>query len=193
MSKYDIPEGPGIGIDKWAFEVHLSPVTVQWDHLVDKMAGKGSFAREEDPPWNLNPTYQRGPVWNPHQQELFIGHVLSGGIVQPIICQRYENARHAPATQKDYWNIPVEVIDGQQRLRAIQAFLNGEIWARVFHDECWRGYSYAQTSHPERRGMTSQVAYIDLPLRKRLEFYLRLNSAGTHHTQEDLNKVREML
>lgn len=186
--------GPGIGMDAWAFSPDgRSPVSEDWERLVEYVEGTADGYA----PWALNPDYQRGPVWTPEQQERFIGHCLSGGLVPNIYVQRYESGRHAPPEyrMRDRWlNLPCEVIDGQQRLRAIVAFMKGDIGAQVFHDGQWHTYFYSQMNEVERRRryLSSSIVYMDLSRPDRIRFYLRLNS-GIAHTEAELDRVRRML
>jgi len=180
---------PGQGVDS------------DWRYLVEEVRGKERQGRDADPPWNLNPDYQRGPVWTPQQQAEFVGHVLAGGLTPPIYVQRYDSPDNVPeGADVPYHKLPSEVIDGQQRVRAIVAFIGGDIGARVFHqregdaEPCWHTYRYADTNEAERGGrdMSSKVVYVDLAREDRLRFYLRLNS-GIAHTEAELDKVRLML
>ena len=181
--------GPGIGRNDWSFRVHGSKCDEPWEYLVPRIRGEGG----RDVPWNLNPDYQRGPVWTKDQQEKFIGHVLSGGEAPLIYVQRYERPDNAPEGS-DYWDLPLEVIDGQQRLRAITAFIEGEIGAQVCHSGKWHTYYFSQMHEGERSPMDlcSRVVYVDLSRTDRLRFYLRLN-IGVAHTEEELDRVRKML
>ena len=61
------------------------------------------------------PPYQRGPVWSLSAQQLFIDSILRGFDIPKIYLRKVED--------KDYeW----EILDGQQRLRAIWSFLGVE-------------------------------------------------------------------
>lgn len=184
-----------IGMDKWRFEVTDSGgVHEGWDFLVEKVTGTHRRSTGEmDRPFDLNPDYQRGPVWTEEQQSKFIGHVLAGGVQPPIYAQRYKTDKHAP--QKDYWNLPEEIIDGQQRLRAIAAFMQGQIPALVYHDAEWHAYWLKDMSKRENSFtvLYSRVIYIDLSRTDRLRFYLRLNAGGVKHTEEELDRVRALL
>jgi hypothetical protein len=64
---------------------------------------------------HLNPVWQRGPVWSRPKQALLIDSILRGYDV-PMIYLR----ERPPDTTFKY-----EVVDGQQRLRAIWAFIDG--------------------------------------------------------------------
>lgn len=58
------------------------------------------------------PPYQRGPVWSQPAQQLFIDSILRGYDVPKVYLRRVDNPPYL-------W----EVIDGQQRLRAIWQFI----------------------------------------------------------------------
>ena len=67
--------------------------------------------RDIDP----KPPYQRGPVWNGSQKQLLIDSMLRGFDIPQLYLTKAQNA--------DYlW----EVVDGQQRLRAVWEFFDGE-------------------------------------------------------------------
>lgn len=62
-----------------------------------------------------SPPYQRGPVWSLSKQQLLIDSILREYDVPKIYLRENENAEYQ-------W----EVIDGQQRLRAIWSFISDE-------------------------------------------------------------------
>jgi hypothetical protein len=183
--------GKGIGQRGWIFEVRDQYVSEPWDDLVLQIRGQADRTRTE--PWDLNPDYQRGAVWTKRQQERYIGHILSGGTSPLIYCQRYDRNTNAPKGT-DYMHLPIEVIDGQQRLRAVCAFIDGDIGGQVFHDREWHTYFYVDMDEVERRGlrMSEQVVYVDMSRQDRLRFYHRLNG-GTAHTEEELARVQQMI
>lgn len=183
--------GAGIGMHDWMFEVRGRPADYSWDHLVSEIDGNEEKTR--DVPWDLNPDYQRPGVWTTNQQEQFIGHRISGGETPLIYVQRYDSERHAPKGS-NYLDLPIEVIDGQQRLRAICRFIKGEIGAQVFHDGEWHLHHYEDMNERERNSLrlSSRIVFVDIPRTDRLRFYLRLNS-GVAHTEAELDRVRKML
>lgn len=65
---------------------------------------------------HLNPSWQRGPVWSTSKQALLIDSILRGYDI-PMIYLR----ECAPETTYKY-----EVVDGQQRLRSLWNFVDGE-------------------------------------------------------------------
>lgn len=83
-----------------------------------------------------------------------------------------------------------EVIDGKQRLTALWRWVHGVIPATIGGREYW----YKDTTEIERRHFPNiKCAYIDLPERQRLQFYLLLNAGGTIHTDAEIEKVQVML
>lgn len=164
-------------------------VDIPWDLLVEQV--RGTTGRR--PAWNLSPTYQRGPVWSRAQQMNYIGHVLTGGVSPPIYCQRHDSPKHTSTAK--WYDLPVEVLDGRQRLQAVLDFIEGQIPARVLDGTEHRDLWYKDFDARERRAhtMSTSVVFMDISFKERLTLYLRLNNGGTPHSAEDLQKVREML
>lgn len=185
----------GIGMRNWRFEVETQGPLESWDHLTECVTGVFRRTNRTEPElaWVLDPDYQRGVVWTTQQQSRFIGHVLAGGVQPLIYVQRYQSKRFCPVPE--FWKVPEEVIDGQQRLRAIAAFMTGGILAEVFHDGEW--HTYWQKDMDKREGglmvLSSTVVYVDLSRADRLRFYLRLNGGGVPHTEWELDRVRALL
>jgi hypothetical protein len=183
-----VESGRGVGLREMMREQHWqkSGVDMQWDSILAHVEGRGYFGVDNELPWDLNPDYQRGPVWTERQQSLYIGHHLMGGQVFPIYMQRDSTYRK---------NEPEEVIDGQQRIRAICAFMRNEIPARFLHEGEWMEIRYLDMTENEQRSasMSSKVVFLDLPRAERLRFYLGANSGGTPHSEADLEKVARLL
>lgn len=186
-----------INLRSWRVEIPGANQGVHesWEFLSECVTGKRfrSHRTEAEPPWDLNPDYQRGPVWTPEHQGRFIGHVLAGGVQPPIYVQRYRSIKNSPV--KEYWTVPEEVIDGQQRLRAITAFMTGEVPALVQHETGPATYWYEDMDRSEQSFsiLYSVIIYVDIKRADRLRFYLRLNGEGIPHTAEELSHVRALL
>jgi len=154
-----------------------SEISVSLDYIEDELEHNAT---------NMSPPYQRGDVWTLEQRERFMGHLLQGGEVQPIVFHRTPDQRDA------------EVIDGKQRLTSIRMWLNDEIGAR-FDDGSLVKISELEQAAPRRgkfrpKGISRinvRFRYIDLPFEQRKLFYVRLNSAGTPHTPEQLRAALE--
>ena len=132
---------------------------------------------------NLSPEYQRDFVWDNEQKTAFIEHILKGGNTAPIV-----------------FNYPgydlgslggMEVVDGKQRLSALIQFFDNQIKAFGYYFENFRGRSFHGTGN---RGVGLDYGIVDISDRVEIyKLYLRLNSTGKHHTQEDLEKVKKLI
>jgi hypothetical protein len=97
---------------------------------------------------HLNPAWQRGPVWSRPKQALLIDSILRGYDV-PMIYLR----EMPPDTSYKY-----EVVDGQQRLRAVWEFIDG-------------AYVLSKRMEPINQRNVSEQSYSQLPapMRKRID------------------------
>lgn len=133
---------------------------------------------------NMSPPYQRPVVWSERQKSLFMGHLLSGGETQPIIIQRVPDGG------------PQEVLDGKQRLTAILGWLHGEVTAelldgtKIHINDLERGKCGTREVVLGLAMVNVRFRYINLPFEERKTFYIKLNSAGSPHTEADLEHAR---
>ena len=149
-----------------------SEVCVSLDDVPDQLAHDNT---------DMQPPYQRGSVWTVDQQEAFMGHLLQGGEVLPIVFHRVPESGQA------------EVLDGKQRLEAMLAWLGGKVAARLddgrrvfIGDLPTRTRPSGETCVVGLMRVTVRFRYVNLPWDQRVRFSVRLNSAGTPHTQEQL-------
>lgn len=158
-------------------------VDIFWDFLEKWLKGN-----EEDPDikLELNPDFQRGHVWLPKQQERYIEHILKGGISGREV---YFNCPNYMWEIKPNCDLPHMVcVDGLQRITAVRSFLRGEV--KAFGHYVYEYEPNLVSSH--RYGFNVRIN--DLQTKKEvLEWYLELNSGGTVHTDDELNRVRNML
>lgn len=148
-------------------------VDVMWAYL------ESHLERYVEQGLDLDPDFQRGHVWTEYQQRAFVEHMLRGG----------RSPRHI------YFNCPdfhrgrgtIQLIDGKQRLEAARRFLRGEL--AVFG-----GYIASDLGrHPPHDVMFRFHVY-ELETRADvLRWYLGMNSGGSIHTQEELDRVRQLL
>jgi hypothetical protein len=181
--------GKGIGVDdfKKDYSVRAKGISYPYYSLVEWIDGVGRAA--DIGALDLNPDYQRGAVWTEEQQESFVGYWLEGNDIPKVYVQQYESDDHLPKGQK-WYKTPAEVIDGQQRLRALYRWFKGEIAAQISDG---RRFWFKDTNEVERRGFLIVVHLLDLSRRDRLDFYLRLNRGGTIHTDAEIERVRQLL
>lgn len=173
--------GKGVDLRHIGWEMRGGGVDESWDWLAERLTDKG--LRE---PLNLNPDYQRGAVWDEDRQRKYIGFCLEGGTSPPIYIYRPYNSDVEDE----------EVVDGQQRIRAIARFIHGEIPGDVYiPGEGYRELWYKDFNEIDRRSsrLSIRVVYGDWSRKDRLKFYLRFNSGGVAHTEEELDRVRALL
>jgi hypothetical protein len=81
----------------------------------------------------LDAPYQRGHVWSQEQQERLIDSLASGLGIPPIYIRELDAGEQA-------W---IEVIDGKQRITALQAFVRGEF--------AYKGHLYPDLPRSQQR------------------------------------------
>lgn len=158
------------------FPVIKYSVSVLWSHLEDAIERDTA----EKPFLDLNPDFQRGHVWTEAQQRAYVEFILKGGDSGRTL---YFNC---PGWMKDFKG-PYVIVDGKQRLEAARKFVRNEL--SVFNGVYLKDFDYKL---PTDYYFIWSIAV--LPTRKEvLNWYLDFNSAGTIHSQEELDKVRRML
>lgn len=140
----------------------------------------------EDYGLDINPDFQRGPVWTQSQQVAWVEHVLRGGrsgrdiFINSPFWDRGDCSRSNKLSR-------MVLIDGRQRITAALRFLNNEVPAF--------GHYFKEFKGSMRFTHSALSVYVNsLPTRElELQWYLQLNSGGTVHTEADLSKVRKLL
>jgi len=127
----------------------------------------------------LNPDFQRGHIWTEEQQIKFVEYLIKGGQSARVI---YFNH---PGWMKSFKGEFV-CVDGLQRLTAVMRFMNNEI--KVFG-------SYLNDFEDKLpRDIDLLFNVNNLKTRKEvLQWYIEFNSAGTPHTDEEINRVKMLL
>ena len=127
---------------------------------------------------DLNPDFQRGHVWTPQQQTEYVEYILAGGLSGREI---YFNCK---GWQGNYEG-PFVIVDGKQRLHAAREFLANRV-------PVFGGHYYKDIDGYMDAYFIFKVN--DLPTRAQvLKWYLEMNTGGTPHTEEEINKVKKML
>ena len=132
---------------------------------------------------DMNPDYQRSHVWSREQRQEYIGFILQGGTTPPIVINKTNE-------------VDCAVVDGKQRLTSICKWLDGEFPAlthdrREVHVEQFREDKTSWIGL--NTSITIEVGFVDLTRAEVLDYYLRLNSGGTVHDEEEIERVRELL
>jgi hypothetical protein len=134
---------------------------------------------------NVDVDFQRGHVWTKRQQELFVGHVLEGGEVSPLILN---------AGPRDKFTEICDLIDGKQRLTACLKWADGEIEGELYDGTRIR-FDLLDEVDIRICSMTIGLRFAMLHLTRKecLELYLRLNRGGSIHTDTEIDRVRKLL
>lgn len=132
----------------------------------------------------LNPVFQRGHVWSKEQQIAWLEFFLKGGKSGDTV---YFNCPSWHHNVNDGEYNEYVCVDGLQRLTAICRFINNEI--KVF-DSYFKEYDDLIFCNRYRL----KVNINDLKTEKEvLQWYINMNSGGTPHTREEIDKVKKML
>ena len=132
----------------------------------------------------LYPDFQRGHVWTEKQQIAFIEFLLRGGKSGRDVYFNYPSWHHSvpPNAYNEY-----VCVDGLQRITAIKRFIKNEI--KVFGS-----YRQEFTDSPRILQDTIRVHINDLKTKREvLQWYLEMNSGGTPHTDEEIERIKEMM
>jgi hypothetical protein len=119
-------------------------------------------------------------VWNENQQILFIEYLLKGGKTQPIMFNHTEWMSDRMSKGK------MVCVDGLQRSTAIINFIEDKI--KIFG-----GYLFSEIDNLNS-SLDLEISVNNLKTEKEvLKWYIELNSGGTPHTEEEINKVKLLL
>lgn len=145
---------------------------VSWDYI------ESTIERWDD--LDLNPDFQRGHVWTKEQQIAFVEFCLRGGYSSREILFNH------PGWQTDYIGEMV-IVDGKQRLEAVRAFMRNDIPAF--------GYLFKEyEDHIPLSNCDLVFCVNNLKTRAEvLQWYLEFNTGGTPHSNEEIQKVKDLL
>lgn len=161
---------PYIQCNNYSVDVSLRYLESTLDEYIEEMG------------LELIPDFQRGYVWNLGQQELYIEHLLREGVSGLDI---YFNHTKWQGTEGkgDGWFV---CVDGLQRLTACLGFLRNQI----------KAFGHFYKDFEDKIPMMVRLSFHvnNLQTRKEvLEWYLQMNSGGTVHSQDELDRVAGLL
>jgi len=130
-------------------------------------------------PLVLEPDFQRVHVWTEDQQVRYLEYLLMGGISGLHI---YFNC----STWMKSFSTPLVLVDGLQRLTAVQAFTGNRIKAFGCYLKEFEGYM------PSVVNLTFNIANLRTKVDV-LNWYLAINVGGTPHSREEIDRVTDML
>lgn len=132
----------------------------------------------------MNPDFQRGHVWNENQQIAFIEALLKGGAKNARVIYLNDPNWSGRSITSDYKDFVC--VDGLQRYTAIKRFINNEI--KVF------GHCFFEFEGDLRMQHNMKINVNNLPTKKDvLQWYLEMNTGGTVHTSEEIDRVKKLL
>ena len=135
----------------------------------------------------LDPDFQRLHVWTEAQQVSFIEYLLHDGRDPRAITVLLNNPNAQYKCTSNYQDFVL--VDGKQRIEAIRKFLNNNL--RVFEKHTLNDFEDKNTL---LRAITLKFHINNLQSRKEvLTWYLEVNNSGTPHTEEEIDKVHQLL
>lgn len=137
---------------------------------------------------HLNPAWQRGLVWSPSKQALLIDSILRGYDISMIFLRKIE-----PMASYNY-----EVVDGQQRLRSLWNYFDGELALPTDFDNVGKFdiggkkyYDLPKTLRDQITGFRVVVAFVEdaqepevSRLFSRMQMGVRLNPAELRNASQ---------
>lgn len=133
---------------------------------------------------NMEPDFQRGHVWTESQQIKFLEFILRGGKSGRVLYFNNPSWR-TPVNEGEYNDFVC--VDGLQRFTAIRRFIQNEIPAF--------GSLYKEYTDPLSISLnTMRVNINTLTTRAAvLQWYLEMNTGGSPHAQEEIERVKTLL
>jgi hypothetical protein len=136
-------------------------------------------------PVELQPDFQRGYVWTGRQQICYIENMLKGHYAGREIYFNHPTW----GTFEDAEKHPIQCIDGQQRIGAVVEFMENRL--PIFGGHY---YKDIEGPFPWVNKACFNLHINNLKSRKEiLQWYLDLNTGGTVHTDEEIERVRRLL
>lgn len=148
---------------------------------------------------DINPDYQRGHVWTDEQRRRYVGFVIQGGQNRPLIINEGPKGNGVgwPGREnEDSYTFRTELVDGKQRYTSLTKWFNGALAARLYDGSTLHIEELEQDDKSMRLLRSTiriRLGMVKLNRTETLRYYLRLNGGGTAHSDDELERVREML
>ena len=162
---------PFIECNNYVVDVSLKSIPSQIEEFI------------EDLGLELNPDFQRGNVWNQFQKERYLEYLLRNGQSGRDIYLNHTNWNRTEG-KGDGWFV---CVDGLQRLTTCLEFMSNKVKAfglyrDQFEDKLTSGIARLRI-HVNNLQTRAEV----------LQWYLEMNSGGTVHSAEELERVQTLL
>jgi hypothetical protein len=136
---------------------------------------------------DVNPNFQRHYVWTAEQKVRYVEYILRGGPSGKAIYTNCPGWRfgHVGPDYSDGWYV---LVDGKQRLDAVLGYLNNEfpIFGGSYHKDY--GDHIRQVYASFRWHINDLASYKEV-----LQWYIDLNSCGTIHSDDEINRVKALM
>lgn len=135
----------------------------------------------------LSPKFQRKAVWSEDAKSYLMDTIIRGKPIPKIFIRQTLNVENRQSIR--------EVVDGQQRLRAILSYINDGFVINKKHNDKYGGYYFSQLNNIDQDIQSLILNYeisvdllVNLPDREILDIFSRLNSyAVVLNEQEKIN------
>lgn len=165
--------------------------SVSFKYLDSWLDQEREISRTKGGVFDLNPDFQRGHVWTDDQASHYVLNAIRGMAPTTIMFNspNYDGRRgKQPGDMHDFDFV---CIDGLQRLTAVRRFMSDQLPLPSGHFLKDLGKASGILS---RIHLRFNVQIFVFSLKKDLiQFYLDLNTGGTPHTTEEIQRVRAML
>jgi hypothetical protein len=134
----------------------------------------------------ITPKFQRRPVWQTPQRSYFIDTLIRGLPVPPIFLRETQS--------EDFTHFVRQVIDGQQRLRAVLDFIDDRYSISKAVSAPWAGRRFSDLSHAAQNRITnyhfSCEVFSDIPDEAVLNIFARMNTYSVQLNRQELRNGR---
>jgi hypothetical protein len=136
----------------------------------------------------LSPDFQRAHVWTAEQQRAYVEFILRGGRSGKDILLN-SPSWHSDSDVVDGYDDFV-LVDGKQRLEAVMAFLRNDLYISFNSKHC-----FFEDFEDRMRYYLGFRFHINCLRTRRevLQWYLDINTGGTPHTSDEIERVRVLL
>lgn len=145
---------------------------------------------EDYGPLDLCPDFQRGHVWTESQKTKFIEAALRGALTSRELTVQFNCANWEGGSPPEGGRDLADgfmCLDGLQRITAVNEWIAGKVKPFGLSLEDLQGTSF----DPKRNNFTWVVTVHNFTSRgEMLQHYLDLNSGGTPHSPEEIERVR---
>lgn len=135
----------------------------------------------EDYHLDFDPPYQRGYVWTDKQKKDYVEYMIRLGSDQTISGKQFYF--NHPGWMRD-WKGNMEIVDGKQRLSALLDWIDGKFG--IFDEDIHYDKEHGRIVS----GITLSFNIATMKSKKDVvDWYIAMNTGGTMHTSEDVQRA----